>query len=324
METQIDVAFIIPHKGREELLEKTVQSLIKQDDGEKKLNITIIVVSQNEKAPLDESLSVENRTLKIYTMPQNLTISALRNEGVKKTEANYIAFIDADMYLSPDWVCKMIHELEIDKSRAIVSSYEHIPENATSIEKIRVLLNNQSKDSKVPFMTGRNLFLTRETFNAIGGFPENLITAEDYYFTGKASDLGDLYMSSKSFAIHLGEDKNYKEMFRKEIWRSRSNYISMLGRKVPLSEVPSLLIPLWIAFTYVGLPLSLLFCDYTLLIIATLIGMFFFPVFLYGLRCWKICEGNVSIFNTFKFYSVYFAARGFGVFVGLKDLVFKK
>lgn len=324
MKNTLKIAFVIPNKGREELLKQTVESLLCQDDGNNEFDISIIVVSQNDSPPLADMASKEKRSLSVFQMPQDLTISALRNEGVKNSDASYIAFIDADMYLSPNWVNEMVHELETDKERVIVSSYEHIPENATSIEKIRVLLNNQSKDSNIPFMTGRNLFLTRKTFEKIGGFPENLITAEDYYFTGKASDLGHLYMSSKAYAIHLGEDKNYKEMFRKEIWRSRSNYISMKGRKIPLSEIPSLLIPLWIMFIYLALPLSLYFCKYTLYSLPLLSAMFLLPVFAYSLRCLKICKGYINIFNAITFYSVYFSARGLGVFVGIKDLLFKK
>lgn len=316
------VAFVIPHKGREELLEKTVNSILAQEDSEIKIDISVIVVSQNENAPLEEIESKEKRKLTVKVMPENLTISALRNEGVKHCDADYLAFIDADMFLSPNWATAMILELDSEEKRVIVSSYEHIPDNATSIEKIRVLLNNYTKDTNVPFMTGRNLFLKRQIFNEIGGFPENLVTAEDYYFTGKASDLGNLYMSSKAFAIHLGEDKNYKEMFKKEIWRSRANYFSMKGRKVPISEIPSLLVPLWIAFIYIAIPVSFYFCKYLLYTTPVLILMFLFPVSLYSLRCLKICSGKVSIIDTMLFYTVYFSARGIGVFAGIKDFLF--
>lgn len=322
MSKYIKIAFIIPHKGREELLEKTVDSIINQKDREIAFDISTIVVSQNEKAPLDGILLKERRGITVVSMPQDLTISALRNTGVKHSDADYFAFIDADMHLSENWVASMLTELNSIDGRVIVSSYEHIPEKATSIEKIRVLLNNHTKDTNVPFMTGRNLFLTRKTFEAIGGFPENLVTAEDYYFTGKASELGDLYMSSKAFAIHLGEDKNYWEMFRKEIWRSRANYFSMKGRKVPLSEIPSLIIPLWIAFIYLAFPISFYFYTFLQFSLPALLLMFLFPVTLYSIRCWKICSAKVSIFHIIPFYCVYFAARGLGVFVGIKDLLF--
>jgi len=58
--------------------------------------------------------------------------------------------------------------------------------------------------------------------------------------------LGKIYCTPRADFIHLGEDKNWKELFKKEIWRAKGNIKSIKGRKITLKEIPSITIPIWI------------------------------------------------------------------------------
>ena len=320
MNNQTTITFVIPHRGRVELLKKTVASIVSQADITNTLTIEVVVVTQNSDLSLDIRNLSELRKLRIISGDPSVTISALRNTGVAMSESEHLAFIDADMELSADWAASMIKELSIDSRRIIVSAHERMPDNPTALEKIRVLLNNQSTDTTVPFLTGRNLFLRRESFDRIGGFPEHLITAEDYFFTAKASQLGTLFISSQAWAIHLGEDKNFGEMFTKEIWRSRSNFQSIKNRHVPLSELPSLVAPLLIA-SAIPATVAIFFAALPPILFLIPAGFLFLPVMAYSIRCYRICGHDVSIAMIVVFYCTYFAARGVGVYRGIVDLI---
>ena len=116
-----------------------------------------------------------------------------------------------------------------------------------------------SVDEPVKFLPGRNLFLKREVFTRIGGFPEHLVTCEDYWFTELASRQGPLWYTSETNYLHLGEDRNYADMFKKEIWRGQSNLISIRGRQIPPDEWPSFIVPLAVtALAILTPPLCLL------------------------------------------------------------------
>jgi glycosyltransferase involved in cell wall biosynthesis len=306
------VSFIIPHKGREALLERTIQSVIELEFDLKE--IEIIVVTQNKEL---ECSNIDLRIVHFTTIfrPEDETISALRNVGVQNASGDYLVFLDADIQLSRNWLKTMFTELNVNDERVLISAVQRHAPDAGRLEKIRTLLNNIAADSSVEFLDGRNLFMRRKTFEKIGDFPEHLVTCEDYYFTNNAHQLGKLYCTSKAFYIHLGEDKNYGEMFRKELWRGQSNLQSIRGRKISLREIPSLLIPVWEIVFLFG---TLIFIEWGKIVPGILsLLMLCFPIMLYAIRLYRIGKNRISFVDSVGFYCVYFPARVIGTTIGI-------
>lgn len=309
------ISFIIPHYGRENLLVMAIQSIVDQDyDLEQ---IEVILVTQNKE--LSETVhSFQNQvSLSVLTQEQSQTISQSRNAGVMHSSGAYLAFIDADVSISANWINCMLEELESSADhRTIVSAIQTNSANATSVEKIRTVLNNISSDKNVDALHGSNLFLTRETFELTGGFPPDLTTCEDVYFTSEAGKYGNLYMTSGATHIHLGEDRDYRGLFKKEIWRGQSNIQSIKGRRIPLRELPSIIIPL--VFLLVALfSIVLLTLNFLVLSLASFI-LFLLPVILYSARLMKhSTDKSLNPMDYLLFYLVYFSARSIGTYFGL-------
>ncbi|OUS25789.1 glycosyl transferase family A [Gammaproteobacteria bacterium 45_16_T64] len=311
------ISFIIPHKGREELLTETVASIANQNTDLSE--VEVIIVTQNKELTSESLLSNNRLKISIEVRPESDTISALRNVGAKKSSADYFAFLDADVALSENWISAMRAELNANTSRVLVSAVQRCESSAPPLEKIRTALSNATTDSDVRFLPGRNLLLARETFDAAGGFPEHLVTCEDYYFTDKVHELGSLYYSSKATYVHLGEDKQYKEMFDKEIWRGQSNLQSIKGRPIPLSELPSFLVPVWVLLFSLSTILSVLTLNFGIASINLLLTLL--PVFLYAIRLYRIADGSVSFNKVIQFYLLYFPARIIGTIAGLFKVI---
>ena len=313
----MQVTFIIPHKGREEMLAATLRSIAQQafDHGA----IEVIVVTQN--AALSDTTVAELSQLshQIIHRPESDTISALRNHGAAQSQGEYLAFLDADVQLSENWLSAMLSELTSHSARALVSAVQTCSDDAPPLEKIRTALSNAATDISVRFLPGRNLLLKKTTFAAAGKFPEHLITCEDYYFTDKVHALGELYYSSKAHYVHLGEDKDYGEMYRKEIWRGQSNLHSIKGRPIPLSELPSFLVPLWILLFALSSVFSLLTGHGAALLLS--LALMLLPVMLYTIRLHKICQGQVAFSQVLKFYLYYFPARIVGTLSGIFTVI---
>ena len=308
------VSFIIPHKGRLEMLKETMVSI--KNLNYKQSQIEIIVVSQNDALSANELVAsnIDNQ-IKVILADEKGTISKSRNIGAAQAKGDYLAFLDADIYLSNNWLEVMFEEMSKDAQRKIVSAYQICADNAPELEKLRTELSNAEVDVNVKFLPGRNLFLHKDTFTAVNGFPEHLITCEDYYFTDKVGELGDLFYTSRANYVHLGEDKEWGQLFHKEIWRGQSNLKSLSGRTIPIREYPSLLVPLWIFFFSIAASLSLLFGDLS----NTLACIIFIalPVFLYSQRLSRMAKRKIKFGIIVKFYLVYFAARAIGTVVGL-------
>src|SRR5690606_16186429 len=130
--------------------------------------------------------------LVVLNRPAAEVISTLRNMGANSCNGRYLAFLDADVEIGPNWITAMLAELHASPGRVLVSAMQKCDRNAPELERIRTLLSNAVVDASVRFLPGRNLLLRRETFLEAGGFPEHLITCEDYYFTDKVHDLGEL------------------------------------------------------------------------------------------------------------------------------------
>ncbi|MFT4808828.1 MAG: GT2 family glycosyltransferase [Paraglaciecola sp.] len=312
----MEVSFIIPHKGRHLMLVQTVTSIAQQNYP--LTDVEVIIISESEALkeevfinPIFEQLTI---VIKHYNGD---TISAMRNMGLMLATGKYIGFIDADVQLSANWLKTMKDTLN-QQDVVMSSAWQICGKDATQLENVRVALSNIQVDCDLMFLPGRNLFLLREHVERVGGFPEHLITCEDYYFTHKVAEYGRLrYLSSANY-VHLGEDKDYRTLWEKEIWRGQSNLQSLSGRDFNWSELPSLLTPLGIATFVIAFLISTIFGWYQLL--PFILACVFLPVLAYSSRL-KFGAGNaLSFISIFKFYSVYLAARSVGTISG----VFKK
>jgi glycosyltransferase involved in cell wall biosynthesis len=278
-------------------------------------DIEVIVVSQTPELQQQELLNSNNLKLQLCIRPETDSISALRNYGVLQAKGKFIAFLDADIALSTNWSEQMIRVLTEDQNRIIISGMQTCHDNAPCVEKIRTSLSNTEIDTNVEFLPGCNLFLKKSSFEVIGGFPEHLITCEDYFFTDKATKFGTLFRSSAATFIHLGEDKSFKAMFKKEIWRGQSNLQSISGRKITLTEWPSFIVPPAILIMFLLSLFLLTFGQTTWAFTAFLVAAL--PVFVYSLRLYLVAQKKIHFVHIFEFYCFYFPARAIGTVIGL-------
>jgi len=307
------ISFIIPHKGRELFLQQTIESISNQEYDLD--SIEVIVVTQNESLS-EATLSFGSKlSLSVHTRPVTETISALRNYGVSQSSGSYLAFLDADISLSHNWISSLLSGLKNNNDRVLISAAQICTADAPPLEQIKTALSNAVINENVNFLPGRNLLLSKQTFDKSGGFPEHLITCEDYYFTDQVHHLGNLYYTSEATYIHLGEDKDYMDMYHKEIWRGQSNLLSIKGRKIPLREIPSFVVPLGIFLMLLVSLVAILLGYYAIATIS--LALFLFPIFIYSLRLYSLAREKAKFYDVLKFYLFYFPARAIGTLGGL-------
>lgn len=305
------VSFVIPHKGREELLHRTVASIAALDLEGWRLEVT--VVSAN---PVPPQVPVAlPGDLHVVHLPAARSIAAQRNAGVAASRGQYLAFTDADVALERWWLREAAAALHRDPGYVLVAGAQRCPARTTWVERIRCGLAGVAEDRDIVAAGGVSLFLRREDFDRASGFPEHLTTCEDIFFTRRLASVGRLRIAHKAGFEHLGEDRDLATLFRKEIWRARSNLQSLYGRAVPVREWPSIAIPLvWPLATLGAASAAALGQPQAAAALAVVAAA---PVAAYAVRAWRACGGSPSLAHALVYYLVFFTARSIGTITGL-------
>ena len=254
----------------------------------------------------------------VFARPE-LTISGLRNFGARQSSGRMLAFLDADCAVTPDWLNAASLYLDASCRVAAFGSPVVVPEGGTWVQK--AWFNVRGKPGlviEVGWLESANLFVRREAFLAVNGFDESLITCEDYDLTQRLRGLGRLVSDYRVAAVHYREPATVGEFVKKEMWRGKNNYTGLFQRKVELTEIPSLALPLVSLGFLTAIALSLALCaagfDWAKLwYSALLLGGWQVPVLLFSARK-RGSGGPATVLQLMLLFNAYFLARGVVIF----------
>lgn len=255
----------------------------------------------------------------------NVHVSTLRNKGVARAEGNFIAFVDADVELAPDWLC---NGLAIFKDQRVVASgcFPGVPEEATWVQRTWDMHQRGRQRIHVPhpvsWLPSMNLIVRRDDFLAVAGFNEQLETTEDVDLCYRLGRRGTTLWNPTMEAIHWGEARDLLTFWRKEVWRGIGNLRGVLSHGLRWDEVPSLGYPLYVLcctlLTFLSIFLDLWYQHIVLTPLSfTLLMM---PALLLALNTARLANQPASVLKLFLLYSVYGFARAYAVVKSLTPL----
>ncbi len=183
------VSIIIPTKNSSEFLEECLKSAKNQTYR----NLEIIVVDNNS---TDNTKEIAKKyTDKVFNYgPER---SAQRNFGVKNSNGEYLLIHDSDIYFNQDSVLECIKLAELENYDAII-----LPEISIGIgywAKVKALERS--------FYVGNDFieavrFFSKDIYDKIGGYDENLTGPEDWDLTIRLRDYGCKIGRAKKFVKH--------------------------------------------------------------------------------------------------------------------------
>lgn len=247
------------------------------------------------------------------------TVSAARNFGASLAEGEILAFLDADCTIAEDWLSRALPYLA-DPRVGVVGSYYVVPLDSASW--VREALHKQTqmrpKFSEGKWIPAGNMLIRREVFQKCGGFDESLTTCEDVDICARIAKEYRVIEDTTIRCLHHGEPRTLWQLFRKELWRGRDNFLGVLRHGLQWREVPSLLLPIYSVATLAAFLLSFLIgAVSTWNPIPSMLwtGILFLIPLLGVAALTSLRSGHLSFVLHFTLlYAVYFIARGLAPF----------
>jgi len=233
------ITFVIPALNVEATLDRCLDAIVAAAAGH---HAEVLVIDNGS---TDRTVAIARaRGVHVVTAP-GFTVAALRNLGVRLAAAEIVAFVDADCVIAPSWVARALPHFD-DATVGAVGAATDVPDDATWVQRAwRLHRHRTTAPQQVEWLPTENLAVRKAAFEAVGGFDARLVTCEDVDLCYRLGASYRIVSDPALGSIHLGEAPTLARFFRKEAWRGRSNLRGVLAHGVRLSELPSVLLPLY-------------------------------------------------------------------------------
>ncbi len=177
------VSVVVPAFNEERYIERTLKSLKRQTYR----NMEIVVVDNRSE---DRTAEIARKYAKVVEEPKR-GISAARNRGARECDGEVVLFIDADTVPERDFVERVAKKF---RDRRVVGACGFVESEGSA--PARLVYRICSELVGILTAIGRPMFYgmcaayRKEVFEKVGGFDENLETAEDIDLTMRISKYG--------------------------------------------------------------------------------------------------------------------------------------
>jgi glycosyltransferase involved in cell wall biosynthesis len=152
-------------------------------------------------------------------------VSVQRNTGARKSTGSHLMFFDADTRLKPTFL-QAIHD-NLEKNPVDMWTNYAAPETRDAKDRLFVNILNvmmeAGANSSYPVAPGACIGCTREVFETIGGFDENVTISEDILFFHTGVEYG--------FVSELYKDPRFVFCTRRQ---RKDGYLSLSAKVVPI------------------------------------------------------------------------------------------
>lgn len=248
-----------------------------------------------------------------YIKPE-LSLSELRNYGAKVACGEILAFLDADCLVDENWLGQAINAFR-DPEVGCTGSTPVAPEEGTWVERVWSSFRTRRKNKCfTSWINSSNFIVRRKNFENVGGFNAKVKTCEDVDICMRLNKICKILFDPSIKVIHLGEPKTITQFFLKEIWRGKGSISGLISHGISISELKSLMLPIYYLFVSTSIIISLVLYNYIVNVI--LVTLYLAPAIIFSL--WVVSKTKITnyLFGYMILFLVYANARTVSLFSG--------
>lgn len=208
------ISLVIPVHNEEQFIANVLQRIYSLLGNLAEFEVIVV-----DNASTDSSLAILERFSSIHLMllRDKRTVSAVRNLGWKQAKYELVAFIDGDVLITRQWIEELLSiEAMVLEGDVIVGATYDVSEQPGWIETSWF---TGMKRQNRKYINGGNLITTKKILKKLGGFNEQLISAEDVDICRRAAAMGiEVRANEKLHVMHEGYPKTWRAFFRRELW----------------------------------------------------------------------------------------------------------
>ena len=132
----------------------------------------VVVVDDGSDPPVSLGLPAAERRVSVCRLERNSGISAARNEGIARTASRYVACVNTEIVLEPDWLDATSHVLDTTPACGAVFTKTRLPE-ATWLTGWRTAYHEiptPPEDGPAKFAPGHAVLFRRAALETIGAY----------------------------------------------------------------------------------------------------------------------------------------------------------
>ena len=204
------ISIVIPLYNKKELIVKTVQSILNQTYH----NFEIIIVDDGSTdGSADEVKTIKDSRIRLISQ-KNSGVASARNRGIKESQGDFVAFIDADDLWSPDYLYTLISLTQnYPNCNVFASNYKFRNiEGAITYPKLKSIpftgehgiLNNYFEVSSVsdPPLWTSAVMIRKSAIESVNGFPIGIKSGEDLLTWARLACRYHIAYNLKTLAIY--------------------------------------------------------------------------------------------------------------------------
>ena len=193
------VSIILPTYNRAHSIRGSIESILRQTHPHWEL-LVIDDGSADHTEEIVTEIAVSDSRIHYYRQPQNRGVAAARNEGIRQTRYEYIAFQDSDDIWKED---KLEKQMQVFDERPQVGmvycAYEgvrqdgitvQVPDSSIVIENLQGNLYRQLLQRNV--IGGPTAVIRKECIDKVGEFDETLSCLEDWELFLRIAELYEI------------------------------------------------------------------------------------------------------------------------------------